>query len=285
MTGMFIPERVRTWLHKRGLTDGTIERFGLGWNGSHVVIPITREDGTVFNKYRRDPDVVEGDKYKADVGGSRTLMFWNEVRDDPFILITEGELDAIRVWNDGGKAVTSTAGAKNWNHAWSRRFEGKEVAIWFDDDAAGVSGSRMIGASIARYADKVWAVRHGRENGKDLTEYLTVIGLPYSDKALRRLPRENIGPPQRRVSSAQQGDNSDKPSLELVLKQYGIKVDRNRHVIQCPLHDDSSPSFSYDIDKGLWNCFAGCGGGDVYTFVELMECCGFKEAKQLISEL
>ena len=36
---------------------------------------------------------------------------------------------------------------------------------------------------------------------------------------------------------------------------------------RCPLHDDRSASFS--TDGTLWNCFAGCGGGDSVDFYAL----------------
>lgn len=36
----------------------------------------------------------------------------------------------------------------------------------------------------------------------------------------------------------------------------------------CPFHDDHRPSFSVNREEGYWNCFAGCGGGDVIHFYE-----------------
>lgn len=36
---------------------------------------------------------------------------------------------------------------------------------------------------------------------------------------------------------------------------------------RCPLHDDGSNSFSVTPDGLLWNCFAGCGGGDAIDFL------------------
>ena len=38
---------------------------------------------------------------------------------------------------------------------------------------------------------------------------------------------------------------------------------------RCPLHEDKGPSFSVTADGALWNCFAGCGGGDVVDFFTL----------------
>ena len=36
----------------------------------------------------------------------------------------------------------------------------------------------------------------------------------------------------------------------------------------CPLHGGDSPSFSVNAESGLWNCFGGCGGGNLRTFLE-----------------
>ncbi len=46
----------------------------------------------------------------------------------------------------------------------------------------------------------------------------------------------------------------------------------------CPFHNEKSPSFTVDADKGFWHCF-GCGkGGDVFTFVMQHEHLTFPEA-------
>lgn len=37
---------------------------------------------------------------------------------------------------------------------------------------------------------------------------------------------------------------------------------------KCPFHDDHAHSFSVSTDGLLWNCFAGCGGGDAVNFLE-----------------
>jgi len=34
----------------------------------------------------------------------------------------------------------------------------------------------------------------------------------------------------------------------------------------CPFHDDHKASFSVNIEKNYWKCFAGCGGGSVVDF-------------------
>ena len=36
----------------------------------------------------------------------------------------------------------------------------------------------------------------------------------------------------------------------------------------CPFHDDHHRSFSVNKEGNYWNCFAGCGGGDIIHFWE-----------------
>jgi hypothetical protein len=52
----------------------------------------------------------------------------------------------------------------------------------------------------------------------------------------------------------------------------------------CPLpgHDDSSPSFGVNRDKGTFHCF-GCGAsGDLISFIRKMEGLGFKQALERV---
>lgn len=35
---------------------------------------------------------------------------------------------------------------------------------------------------------------------------------------------------------------------------------------KCPFHNEDTPSFAIYPETNTWNCFAGCGGGDVISF-------------------
>ena len=50
----------------------------------------------------------------------------------------------------------------------------------------------------------------------------------------------------------------------------------------CPFHNDHHPSFSINLETGLWFCHAGCGGGDVFTFVMRHHQIGFPEALRVL---
>jgi len=53
----------------------------------------------------------------------------------------------------------------------------------------------------------------------------------------------------------------------------------------CPFHEEKTPSFSVDPDKGLYYCFGCKEGGNVFTFLEKMEGLSFGEAlKRLAAE-
>ena len=39
---------------------------------------------------------------------------------------------------------------------------------------------------------------------------------------------------------------------------------------QCPFHDDDTPSFSVNEDKGVWTCYSCHRGGDLVEFVALL---------------
>ena len=52
----------------------------------------------------------------------------------------------------------------------------------------------------------------------------------------------------------------------------------------CPFHNERTPSFTVDREKGLYHCF-GCGaGGDTIKFVEEKEGLGFAEAVELLAD-
>ncbi len=51
----------------------------------------------------------------------------------------------------------------------------------------------------------------------------------------------------------------------------------------CPFHQEKTPSFNVNPDKGIFKCF-GCGlGGDVFKFVELQHKVSFPEAVRMVA--
>ena len=55
--------------------------------------------------------------------------------------------------------------------------------------------------------------------------------------------------------------------------------------VKCPFHKDRSPSLSVNLDKGMWQCHAGCGNGGMITFEMKFSGCDEAQAKANISKL
>lgn len=43
-----------------------------------------------------------------------------------------------------------------------------------------------------------------------------------------------------------------------------------QYIGKCPSHDDKHNSFSFNVDNGVFKCFAGCGSGDLADFAKLI---------------
>lgn len=58
----------------------------------------------------------------------------------------------------------------------------------------------------------------------------------------------------------------------------------NRFKALCPFHQEKSPSFHFDADKGFYKCF-GCGkAGDIFTFVQETEGLNFTESVETLAQ-
>lgn len=69
-------------------------------------------------------------------------------------------------------------------------------------------------------------------------------------------------------------------------KEYPIEnlVQVNRMgFAKCPFHNETQASFRVSRKLNLWNCFGGCGGGDVIKLYMKLNNCGFKEAVMKLS--
>ena len=73
---------------------------------------------------------------------------------------------------------------------------------------------------------------------------------------------------------------SDIISKKISLKKKG----ENRFLALCPFHNEKTPSFNVQDDKGFYHCF-GCGKhGDIFNFVMEFDNLEFKEAMKFLSE-
>ena len=71
-----------------------------------------------------------------------------------------------------------------------------------------------------------------------------------------------------------------------LLTWLGLEVKKNGRgwKILCPFHNDTVPSCSVDLEKGLFHCFGCHVAGDTIEFVKLYKQTGFKGAIKILKE-
>ena len=71
------------------------------------------------------------------------------------------------------------------------------------------------------------------------------------------------------------------PIVEVVRHYSGIELTQKGREYWglCPLHNEKTPSFAVNVQKNVWNCYGGCGGGSGIDFLmKLRGGISFKEA-------
>ena len=139
------------YLKEHGISETTAKKFNLSSDDNFLHIPVKDEDGNLlFTKSRNLNYTKEGTepKYKNPAGSHAALFNLNAVKDEPNIVLCEGEIDCMRLIQGGIPSVSSTGGAGGFNKDWASLFTGKNVWICLDNDDAGKAGTRKVLESI-----------------------------------------------------------------------------------------------------------------------------------------
>lgn len=138
------------YLAQHGINQASIQKFELFYTRDKIVIPVKDVNQKVlYNKYRHldfDPSIPESRKYSFDEGAKTALFNIQALEETDYIFITEGEMDCIRLDQEGIAAITNTSGASTWKEEWSELIEQKaqKVYIILDNDKAGQEGANRI---------------------------------------------------------------------------------------------------------------------------------------------
>jgi len=96
---------------KRGLEEKTIRNFKIGADAGQITIPIFDSDEVLVNiRRRKNPkDTSDSPKYYAEKG-CKSILFNEQVltKNPAELIVTEGEFDAMVLWQKGFVNVTST---------------------------------------------------------------------------------------------------------------------------------------------------------------------------------
>jgi DNA primase len=289
-----LPDRIREYLHGRGIPDESIDLNLLGWNGWRINIPIFDRDGKLaFFKQAKDPeDKNDGPKMIAWPKGHLELYGWENLKGEPSqIIICEGEFDRLVLEANGFKAVTATGGARAFKKDWVKEFESiPEVYICYDNDKAGKAGALRVGRLISHA--KIVELPSEIGDGGDVTDYFVRLGQSRDD-FLKLLQEAKPAPPPEpeirryplrtpKLDSASRDRvervKNENPIAQVIGRYVELRPSGHNLVGLCPFHEDHVPSFTVYQNTGKFHCY-GCGKhGDVISFLRYKDGLSFSQA-------
>ena len=173
------------WLRARGLTDQTIGDNLLGHDGNRFVIPVFDAGANLISlRFRRDDEYQdEGYPKYSGVKGRNGLYLYPEDlisrAERKLLVICEGELDALRLWQENIPAVSATNGAgqapklpalirERWPSV-------ESLFIATDQDEPGEEAARLTAERAQALGFRTYRVQW--REGKDVTEAIALGSL------------------------------------------------------------------------------------------------------------
>lgn len=136
------------YLKDHGISEESVKRFHITSDDHELNIPIKNiDDQIIWTKHRNleyDPDDKDSKKYINDTGSKVALFNIRSHSTKKTIVMTEGEIDAIKLDQEGIPAISPTAGAETFNKELAMALAGKTVYIVYDNDEAGKKGIRKV---------------------------------------------------------------------------------------------------------------------------------------------
>jgi hypothetical protein len=199
-----LPVHIRKYLNERGIIDGVVDNYKLGYGTfygkNYITIPIMDDDGYKFFKLRQDPK--DGSGKITYPKGAEAQLFGMYAPPEEKQIICEGELDALALISEGCFALTSTHGAGTFKEEWiDEDLRKPKIYVCFDNDEAGKKGSlrvlKMLENVGLRNLNHITLPEEVGDGG-DITDYLTKLNLSVQDlfdKYAKEYP-ERIDPSQ-----------------------------------------------------------------------------------------
>jgi DNA primase len=188
----------RQWYRQRTLSDRIIDGQLLGYDGRAFTIPVWDSGQLLTIRFRRD-DLrgTQGPKYYGIEGRNQTLLYnHGALTGSRSVVICEGELDTLVLWQEGIPAVSSTNGCAGMASIWEqvrKEFCCERIAVAFDQDEAGRKHTRELLRMINRkgapgplsfQGRRAVALRWDKRLGKDITELAQKKGIGYLKEVL-----------------------------------------------------------------------------------------------------
>lgn len=150
-----IPDRIRTYLNNRGVSDEIISKYKIGYGpfyGSNwITIPMKKEDEFEYSFFylRKDPQNTNESLPKNlsfPKGKGETLLFGEYANESENLIITEGIMDCLSLLSLGYKSLCSTGGCMTFKESWvtEELLNAKSIYVAYDRDEPGEKGTDKV---------------------------------------------------------------------------------------------------------------------------------------------
>lgn len=166
------PALLETIQERKGITESVIRKYQVGFEAGRYWFPIFEEDKIInIRRYKLDPGKKEPKTLPFSEGLEVGFFPWENIKKD-WILLCEGETDALRACSLGLPGLSVSGGALTWRRQWNKLFAKKKIIICYDSDDAGLKGSTKVANNLLATASEVKLVRLPQiKKGYDLCDY------------------------------------------------------------------------------------------------------------------
>jgi DNA primase len=274
---------IHSWLTMKGIDWKIARAAGVEWDTCSTIIKYPRkniEDQVIGWKVR---DIATGRQWNSPGGVPlKDTVPFISLTDGPTVWITEGETDALAAAtyaraNGIEATIIASPGASSWQNEWAGMLSSyHSVYVFPDPDDAGNKFANSVCATLprAKVVDLPLDLSDSIVAGHNIMEFVDLAS--HRVVAHRKIRRTGYTfKPSFRVSSG--------TLLELVSKDVKLRRRGKEFVGLCPFHEESTPSFMINPDKGVFYCQGCMAGGDAITYLMKKNGITFGEAKRTVT--
>lgn len=157
---------------ERGWEPDTLRRWGIGFDGERITVPITDQRGAQQGLLRLRVDAWQKPKVLAAAGTRLGVIPHPELVTGSVVLV-EGPSDMLAARSAGLPAI-AVPGTHAWRAEWASALTGRDVTVVMDADRPGREAAVRIAADLQRHAARAQVVDldPGRDDGYDLSDWL-----------------------------------------------------------------------------------------------------------------
>jgi DNA primase len=176
----YLPPIALDYLASRGITENSVASWELGWDSDEKRIVIPAKDQRMITRFLIKRSVLpqQHPRYLyAPDGVSKNALLFGGCFSDPRLIrshgliLVEGSLDAIRLYQHGHRNVVATLGTgiSEIQRRIVSRLRPRRIYTFFDRDVAGVHGIEIVQRRLAKYPIFVIRYPAGRNDPAELT--------------------------------------------------------------------------------------------------------------------